>query len=354
MRKSIILAGALTLVLPAFQPAFAAPVVGRESVGDLRWTPRSSLPVAMAEIGVTSLDGKIYVVGGTEQRVSGPPIWNSRLMLTYDPATDKWTQLARLPIGLTHVGVAAVGGKVYAIGGFTTPIHLKPKNVAFSYDPKTNRWRRIADISSARGSIATVAIGGRLHVFGGHIGTEIVELPSQPGTPPMSQSFGLVTTHQIYDPTSERWSAGAPEPLPARDHAGVVLLRGKVHLFGGRTRDVVDNVARHDVYDPRTDTWSTAAPLPKPRSSGAYTVLSGKIIYAGGECRPGGTPGSANTFDDVSVYDPATDRWTTVTPLPAARHAFGAATVGTTAYFIGGAATCGGGTSRNVFALARR
>lgn len=309
------------------------------------------MPVAMAEIGVAEVDGKIYVVGGTEQRGSGPPVWESRVTLMYDPASDRWTERASLPIGLSHAGVAAVDGKLYAVGGFTTPIHIGPKNVAFAYDPRANRWERIADISSARGSIATVSVEGKLHIFGGRISTEIVKLPVPPGTPPMSQAFGLVTTHQIYDPATGRWYIGAPEPEPARDHVGVVVLNGKVHLFGGRTRDVVDNLARHDVYDPRTDSWSIAAPLPKPRSSGAYAVLDGKIIYAGGECRPGGKPGSLNTFSDVTAYDPSTDSWSTLTPLPQARHAFGAATIGGVSYFIGGATTCGGGTSRNVFAL---
>lgn len=351
LRLPLMLIGALALVPPASQVALAGPVA-QEASG--QWTRKAPLPVGMAEVGVTSLNGKIFVVGGTEQRGSGPPVWESKLTMMYDPATDEWSERAPLPIGLTHAGVAALGGKIYAVGGFTTPVHLGPKSVAFAYDPEANKWQRIADISSARGSVAAAVVEGRLHIFGGRISTEIAKVPTPPGTPPMSQGFGSVTTHEIYDPATGRWSSGAPEPEPARDHDGIVVLGGKVHLFGGRTRDVLDNVDRHDVYDPRTDSWSTAAPLPTPRSSGAYTVLNGKIIFAGGECRPGGKPGSKNTFDDVTAYDPSTDSWSTLKPLPQARHAFGAATVGGTAYFIGGAMTCGGGTSRDVLALRLR
>ena len=39
------------------------------------WMQKSPLPVAMAEVGVAALDGKVYVVGGTEQRDKAPPIW---------------------------------------------------------------------------------------------------------------------------------------------------------------------------------------------------------------------------------------------------------------------------------------
>jgi N-acetylneuraminic acid mutarotase len=128
-------------------------------------------------------------------------------------------------------------------------------------------------------------------------------------------------------------------------------LNGKVHLFGGRTADVSDNLDRHDVYDPKTNTWTPAAPLPRPRSAGAYAVLDGRIIYAGGECKPGGAPFSPNTYDDVTAYDPRTDRWTSLTQLPQGRHAFGAATVNNVAYFVGGAPVCAGGAMTDMLSL---
>ena len=74
-------------------------------------------------------------------------------------------------------------------------------------------------------------------------------------------------------------------------------------------------------------------------------MLNGLIIYAGGECKPGGQPYSANAFDDVTAYDSKADIWTILTSLPRARHAFGAATVAGIAYFAGGALVCGGGVS---------
>jgi hypothetical protein len=37
------------------------------------------------------------------------------------------------------------------------------------------------------------------------------------------------------------------------------------------------------------------------------------------------------------------DRWVTLAPMPAGRHGFGAAVIGSTAYFLGGSLTPGGG-----------
>ena len=180
---------------------------------------------------------------------------------------------------------------------------------------------------------------------------QLKKLPTGPNGPELYAGFNTINTHQVYDPGVERWSDAAPIPGPARDHMGIAVLDGKIHLVGGRTADTVDNIDRHDVYDPKTDTWTIAAPLPKPRSSGAAAVLDGKLVYAGGECNAGGAGAPGQTFEDVTAYDPKSDRWSDLPRLQKPRHAFGAATVGGTAYFVGGALSCGGGASTDLLAL---
>lgn len=319
--------------------------------GSGTWTNTTSLPVGMAEIGVAELGGKIYAVGGTEQEGNAPPDWASTLNMMYDPEQKAWHKQAPLPHPLSHAGVAAMDGKLYAIGGFTTPVHIGPQDLAFVYDPKTNQWTDLPKISSPRGSVAVAAVGGKLHIFGGRISNKVDTIPASPGMPELLSGYGTVNTHEIYDPATGKWSPGSPIPGPARDHMGIAVLNGKIHFFGGRIADVVDNLDRHDVYDPQTDQWTTAAPLPRPRSSGAYTVLHGLIIYAGGECKPGAYTDPANVYDDVTAYDEKTNSWKTLKALPLAHHAFGAATVGNVAYFVGGALFCGGGTSTDMLAL---
>jgi len=318
------------------------------------WTERAPMPSARAEIGVAALGGRIYVVGGTEGDGQNPTSWATASTSVYDPATDRWHAAAALPHGLSHAGVAALNGKLYAIGGFLTPIHLNPQNLAFVYDPAKDKWTAIPGLSSRRGSVAVAAVGGKLHVFGGRVSNNVLKMPSPPGAPAMEAGFGTVSTHEVYDPATRHWSEASPVPGPTRDHMGIAVLGGKVHLFGGRAADVVDNLERHDVYDPITDRWTTAAPLPQPRSSGAFTVLDGKILYGGGECKPGGQAFTPNVFNDLTAYDPSTNLWKVLQPLPQPRHAFGAATIGHVAYFIAGAQLCGGGSSTDVQAFALR
>ena len=97
------------------------------------------MPTARAEIGVAALDGKIYVVGGTAQGR-----WDSPLNYEYDPATDHWRERAPLPRGLSHVGLVGLNGKLYAFGGFTNIVHVGAMNLAYVYDPASDSWKPIA------------------------------------------------------------------------------------------------------------------------------------------------------------------------------------------------------------------
>ncbi len=82
--------------------------------------------------------------------------------------------------------------------------------------------------------------------------------------------------------------------------------------------DPAFNLDTVEIYDPATDAWSTGTPMPTARSGVAVAVLDGKAYVLGGETRQ-------VTFDTAEAYDPAADEWQTLAPLPTARHGFGAA-----------------------------
>ena len=58
------------------------------------------MPTLRSEIQAAALDGRIYVAGGfgTAGRVL-------RAFERYDPATDAWERLARLPRGIHHAAL---------------------------------------------------------------------------------------------------------------------------------------------------------------------------------------------------------------------------------------------------------
>jgi N-acetylneuraminic acid mutarotase len=89
----------------------------------------------------------------------------------------------------------------------------------------------------------------------------------------------------------------------------------------------------HEVYDPATNTWSSVAPLPESLDHIQAVVVGGKIYYAGGlEGWPG--PASAQVY----IYDPATNSFTQGAPMPAGRErgAGGVAVYQGKIYYAGG------------------
>jgi N-acetylneuraminic acid mutarotase len=299
------------------------------------WSAASTMPTGTGDSGVAALDGKIYVVGGSSffphilpmSSDMGSGTWGSSVNYEYDPQTDKWRQRAPLPIGLSHVGVVGFNHRLYVFGGFTSLIHANAQNAALVYDPAANSWQWLPPLSSRRGSVSAVEVNGKIHVFGGR-----------------SHDPAPINIHEVYDPVNNRWAEKAPMPI-ARDHMGIAVIGEKIHIVGGRTGGQTDNLSQHDVYDPVTDKWSKAAPIPTPRSGGAAVFYDGLLIYAGGECKkldPNAPFGGGEDFDEVEGYDAKTNMWKSLTKLPSARQAFGAATVGSAAYFPGGTLRCGG------------
>ena len=319
----------------------AGPAQSKSARSQGVWSTRAPLLTPRFDVGLAALDGKIYVLGG-----GAPGVTASQLNQEYDPATDRWRERAPIPQGVTHAGVAGYNGKIYVIGGFTASVHAMALDKVFEYDLATDTWRQLPPISSPRGSVGVAVVNGKVHAIGGRGLNNLT-----------------VATHEVYDPATGKWSQAAPLPT-ARDHIGVIVLGERIHVIGGRISnhitdntkptqasrglpyDVVTNgpnTSLHDVYDPVTNSWQSAAPLPTARSNGAAVYYHGLILYDGGECQRPNPKGDGDTFAENEAYDPKTNRWLTLAPLPAGRQGFGAGAFGQYAYFTGGSLGCGGG-----------
>ena len=126
------------------------------------WVMKAPLPAALNEVAVAAVGGKIHVMGGSVLGVTGP------YHQEYDPATDKWRARAPLPRRLDHMGTAVLNGKIYAVGGFVGGgVHKDGQNAASEYDPATDTWRILAPMKAGRGSVGVAALDGKMHAIGG-------------------------------------------------------------------------------------------------------------------------------------------------------------------------------------------
>jgi len=89
------------------------------------WTTKAPMPTALGSVGAAELDGMLYA----EDRSGGSSMSSPRALRVYDPATDTWTPKAPMPtwdtVGMVAFGVAAVAGRIYAVGGNDSRGYLK-------------------------------------------------------------------------------------------------------------------------------------------------------------------------------------------------------------------------------------
>ena len=135
------------------------------------------------------------------------------------------------------------------------------------------------------GHSATVLNNGKLLIVGGQ-----------------ERLSGRVGTAEIYDPTSNTWSAAA-NMIDARgkSHRAVLLSDGKVMVIGDSETGTVE------IYDPASNTWSATDSLNKPRNYVSTVLLNdGRVLVAGGEdaTKTGRLP-----LNTAEVWDPSTGQF---------------------------------------------
>ena len=164
------------------------------------------------------------------------------------------------------------------------------------------------------------------------------------GGAPGGLSPAVIADVEIFDPATSTWTPGPPMPT-ARAGLALVELNGRIHAIGGRDGGSPISglpIAAHEVFDPATNTWSSLAPLPTAVGNCQSTlVLGGKIYVFGGRA---GSPVTAATAL-TQIYDPLTDSWSMGAAMPHTRSEASAGTLGYGA-LIGKAIVIGGtGTS---------
>ncbi|MBS1868281.1 MAG: hypothetical protein JSS99_01310 [Actinobacteria bacterium] len=129
---------------------------------------------------------------------------------------------------------------------------------------------------------------------------------------------GTFPIAERYDPNAGAWTSTEPPSGGGRGDypAVVVLLDGRVVSIGGGHYDIANNDT--SIYDPATNQWTTPADYPYFVRGNAATVLAdGRVLSAGGSASLGDL--GDKQLDDVFVFDVATSTWTPVARLPAPR-----------------------------------
>lgn len=281
------------------------------------WGLKAPMPVAHSEVGVAAIGEKLYVEGGTVpgHRSVG---YND----VYDATTNTWQVRAPLPRELNHTGVAAVNGMVYIVGGFSDPVldHEGAVDTTYRYDPATDTWRMMAHLHQARGAIGVAALDGKIYAIGGSTSNEKTVATSEVYDP-VKNRWSLIAPlprardhlavvgangklhaiggrftgytdntalHDVYDPATNAWRPAAPM-ITGRSSGAAALYDGLIIVAGGECNHG-NAFTENEAYDPKTDTWRSLARIPPPGGRHAFGAATiGSLLYfAGGAKGCGG------------------------------------------------------------------
>ena len=272
------------------------------------WQSRAPTPVAIQETAVAAVGGRLYVLGGFHGDLT-----IADTTLVYDPDTDAWSEGPALPAAVHHANVAVGTYGLHVVGVMQG--NFNPVGAVWYWDLVVNgTWEVRAPMPRARGAAVVGEIDGKIYVAGGLAG-------------------GAVDFVDEYDPAADTWTPRAPLPVP-RDHACGAVIAGILYVAGGRDAGPTTPSARVFAYNPTTDEWTEKAPMLTARGGTACGVVDGNLIVVGGE---GNSAAPSGVFPQVESYYPPRDSWEPLEPMPNPRHGMGAGVIGNTLYVPGGA-----------------
>lgn len=280
------------------------------------WSETAPLPTLRGGCASAVVNNRLYVLGGGLS--ARKPV---AAVESYDPQTNQWSTHAPMPQPRNNVVAAVLNGKIYVAAGLADPSNgtqdpppeNEPSDHVDIYDPETDSWSAAAPLPEARVKPGLCVLNGRLYALGGRHG--------QVNTPSIAE----------YDPVANSWMQVASLPIAVR-HGYAAALRGSIYMSGGWSPDGEKGTIHAEVcrFDPATGVVEAVAPMPEARAAHCLLAWDDQLLALGG------VTADKSFVEDVSLYDPAIDRWTTLDFKMDPRGIFAAGIIGGQVHVAGG------------------
>jgi N-acetylneuraminic acid mutarotase len=267
------------------------------SINVITWTTRAVITPAASRLTAAAVGTKVYRIGG-EPQAGGE-------CQEYDPGTNVWTNKTRMPTGASNINCAVWRNAIYVPGGYTGSAALTTLQI---YYPQGDTWSSGTPLAVGRFAQACAVVADTLYVIGG------------------SDAAGVWQTECLgYDLVNKVWSTKAPMPT-ARAYYGAGAVNGRIYAVGGRNATVDLNTCEE--FNPATNTWTPRQGMGTARGGVGVAAIGNRVYACGG--------GWATYLSSVEYYQPGTNTWTTDTPFTTGRRTIGTAALANVLYVIGG------------------
>jgi len=210
------------------------------------------------------------------------------LIVSSVTVAQSWTYLSSLPTTRSSMGMASVGGTVYAIGGFlpSSDPHPKPTATVEKWNPITNSWVPVASLIQGRAGFVTTVWNNQIYVIGGKNGGNTLR------------------SIEVYDPVDDEWTL-LSNMDEGRVYAFGNAYEDQIYIFGG-IDEYGDVTAKIIAYNITTDLWYDVGFLPLMLWGSVSVVIDDLFYITGGasQSRDIWDYGSYN-IDRIMIYNPA-------------------------------------------------
>ena len=335
--------------------------------GTNSWSSAAAIPTAYLLGGYQTAGQYLYVVGGygaapagasrlsQAQKAAAAPDANSTGTYRLDMSTGTWDTGPAWTPSRADFGLAYVDGTLVAMGGDATGGgYFDSTNLVDQLDvsawpggswtasppllPTPNRQANQAGFTSSDGRIWSVGgIDGSTFTFlpdnyyraqGGACGTAT---PTPVGGTPTA-----TPTVCAGGGTPGPWTSAAPITT---DAYGMAMASDGTYAYeaGGYSFSLAGMTTQFSRYDPNTNSWTALAPVPDTSDGEAsmlYSPSNNKLYMFGGE-----DVGAATVTNLTRIYDIGTNTWSTGAPMPDVRAFMASGAYNGKMYLIGGYST---------------
>ena len=294
------------------------------------WSPGPDMPTQLIRaVGVYFTDGNFYTVGGSTSDTQGSDFQHVLQFST--GGSFSWNQMGdTLPdnqVSNMACGVLTVSGTplIYCVGGSAVGQTVAAARVFF-YNPATDTHTVLNTTDNWPGNPGSVLPGGfsvannKLYILGGF-------------------NINVASTNGIweFDPNAaegSRWTEKVNAPVgimfaPTCTINGIIYVAGASDFQGGSVVDTTNSFS----FDPVANTIGSIAEIPRATGETRALSFSGSmLVMGGGRVAP-------NPSNEVDIYDPGTNTWSSGSGVPSfmtARRNFPTDTDGSSSIYLSG------------------